>query len=74
MMQAEAVSRNLWESVRRCTDAVNREKGIYGTPRHSLMVTLHETCAKAFTAWESEADTIEQSVKAMRILAEDMRG
>ena len=60
-------------SVNNYTKAAQFERGVYSSPRHSLLCALHRTCEKAFTALSQEADGVEQSVKAMRILAMDMR-
>lgn len=73
MWKAGGIQREIWDMVMRYTDAINFEKGVSHTARHSLMVALNQTCQSAYIAWENEADAIAHSVKALRILAEDMR-
>lgn len=52
-------------------EAVSRD--FCNSPRHSLFCHLHQMCSYAFDAWEREADTIEQSIKALRALVLEMR-
>jgi len=73
MRELQSSSRGLWCIVNNYTHAVQFERGVYNSPRHSLLCALQRTCEKAFTALSQEADVVEQSVKAMRILAVDMR-
>jgi hypothetical protein len=73
MWKAGDISRDLWRMVQGYVETVNHEKGIRGTPRYTLMVVLYDTCTKAFDAWKDESATIAYSIKAMRILAKDMR-
>jgi len=53
-------------------DMVNAERR-FRTPRHSLLLTLNRNCHSTFSSWERDAQVVEHTVKAMRILAVDMR-
>ena len=71
MGEAKDAYRSLWCIVNNCIDSANAARR-FGTPRHALACVLSRTCHAAFDAWERDAQTIEQAVKAMRIVAVEM--
>ena len=73
MAHARNIQHRLWQAVAAHTKNIQLRQGIHDSPRNSLLCALHNTCAASFDAWAHEAGAIEQSVKAMRILAVDMR-
>jgi prophage antirepressor-like protein len=68
MWKAGDISRDLFALMREDCDTINREKGICGTSRHTIMCNLYEASEKAFYAWDNIADTIAHNVKSLRLL------